>query len=207
MLKIKICGLRDPDNIQDILKLKPDYIGLIFYPQSRRFVGKKLDPLQVNSWKGVKKTGVFVNADLEQVQQIQADMHLDALQLHGEESPEFCRQLRRPGLELIKAFGVDDSIDWSGLTDYQDVVDYFLLDTRTAGYGGSGRSFSWDLLQDYPLDKPYFLSGGLSPENIAQAAAIEDPRLYGLDLNSGFEERPGFKDVSLLNNTLFEIRK
>lgn len=207
MLQIKVCGLRDPENIQAVIRLKVDYIGLIFYPGSKRYVGSDFNLNQIQNRNGVKKVGVFVNAPLEEVQKIVDTLALDAVQLHGQESPEYCRDLQGKGLEIIKAFGIDAEMDWTAVQTYQGVVDYFLWDTRTAGHGGSGRRFDWQVLKGYTLDIPYFLSGGLGPGNIQEALNIQDTRLYGLDLNSKFELRPGFKDIQLLDKTLLEIRK
>src|SRR5690606_22113395 len=116
------------------------------------------------------------------------DLRLGALQLHGNESPEVCRQLKEDtGLQLIKAFGIGSDFEWSKLTVYRDYVDFFLFDTQSAQYGGTGKKFDWGLLSSYALEKPYFLSGGINPDNIGGALVLEDARLYALDLNSGFE--------------------
>lgn len=201
MKKIKICGTKFPDNIGEVLTLKPDYIGFIFYPGSARFV-ESLEPKFVRDISGVVKTGVFVNEEADKIKQIIAEYGLGAVQLHGKESPDVCRELKDLRISVIKAFGIDETFDWPQLAAYQDAVDFFLFDTQTKQHGGSGKVFDWQLLAGYTLDTPYFLSGGISAENIESAANIKDERLHALDLNSKFEGRPGFKNITLLKNTL-----
>src|SRR5690606_10758416 len=125
----------------------------------------------------------------------------EAIQLHGDESPAYCRVLADRGVEIIKAFGLNDAFDWNTLVPYEEAVDYYLFDTKSAAYGGTGRTFDWGILETNPSDKPYFLSGGLSDENINEALRLKDGRLYGLDLNSQFEKEPGFKDIERLRKT------
>ncbi|SEN37758.1 phosphoribosylanthranilate isomerase [bacterium A37T11] len=193
--------MTDPENVKEVLALKPDYLGFIFYPGSKRF----LDPLQA-SWvkevPGVKKAGVFVNAGLEEILEITSALSLDAVQLHGSESPEICKELKSANFEVIKAIGLNEAFSWRSLEVYQDSVDNFLFDTASAQFGGTGKSFNWELLQKYPLQIPYFLSGGLDPENLFAAYSVDDHRLFALDLNSRFEERPGIKNISVLKKAL-----
>lgn len=198
--KIKVCGLTNRENILEVLGLQPDYIGFVFHEPSRRFIGK-LDPEWVSTLKGVKKTGVFVNRSLEEVSAAITAYGFQVVQLHGGESPVYCRALRGYGVEIIKAFGVDATHDWSAVLAYEDVVDYYLFDTRSAQYGGTGVAFDWKLLADYPSAKPYFLSGGLHHENIEEAIQLQDNRIYALDLNSRFETAPGIKDIESLKKT------
>jgi len=202
---IKICGLREPYNIDEILLLDPQYIGFIFYPSSARFVGE-LDHEYIKSLKNVKKTAVFVNASLEEIVTTVNKYQFDAIQLHGDESAAFCKNVKEnTGLELIKAFGIDSEFDFNQLEPYLLIVDYFLFDTKTSIYGGSGRVFNWDVLKAYPHDKPYFLSGGIDPDNFEAAYAFEDERLYAIDLNSRFESSPGIKNIILLKQALKKI--
>jgi len=204
-LKIKICGLRDPENIRDVLALQPDYIGFIFYPASKRFVGS-LDSGWVARLTGADKTGVFVNADEQQVTSLTKGYGFQAVQLHGNEDPEYCARLRTTGVTVIKALGIDEQFDWARLRGYEDAVDYFLFDTRSKQHGGTGVRFDWRLLAGYTSDKPFFLSGGLDAENIHEALKIGDNRLHALDLNSKFETVPGIKDIKLLKQTLRTIK-
>ena len=181
-------------------------MGFIFYPASKRYVGL-LDVDLLNSIpRSIKKTGVFVNEEGGIIVDTVKKYGLDAVQLHGDESPEFCSSLRTAldirsagaPVEIIKAFGIDPDFDFSRLQPYEDHIAYFLFDTQTAGYGGSGSSFDWEILRSYKGSKPYFLSGGIGPENIDRLMALEDPRLYAADLNSRFEIEPGMKDINRL---------
>ena len=202
--KIKICGLKHPDNIRDVMALQPDYIGFICYRGSRRFIDQ-LDPSWVTALQGVKKTGVFVDAPLSEVNEAIRQYGFQAVQLHGAETPAYCAELAGAGVEIIKAFGINEQFDWSTVTEYAASVDYFLFDTRSPQHGGTGKQFDWSLLAGYTGDTPYFLSGGIGPDNIADALQIDDPRCYALDLNSKFETAPGIKDITLLSNTLQTI--
>lgn len=210
---IKVCGMREPENIRELAELKPDYVGFIFYPHSKRFFGSPdpavLDPLGPD----IKRTGVFVNETMENIAAAVNRYRLDAVQLHGDESPEFCSSLikfldnmQRGKTELIKAFGITAGFDFSMLTEYDSYADYFLFDTRTASYGGSGEPFNWKLLANYTGTKPFFLSGGLSPENTGAIRALEQPALYGVDLNSRFETGPGIKDIAKLKLVFEELK-
>ena len=204
--KIKICGLKHPENIREVLALQPDYIGFIFYPASKRFIDQ-LDAAWVTGLKGVKKTGVFVNADVSQIAASIDRYGFQAVQLHGSESPEYCAALRqiREDVELVKAFGIGEHVDWAQLAAYEDVVDYYLFDTQSPIHGGTGVRFNWRLLDGYRYSKPFFLSGGIGSENIREALHLADDRLYALDLNSKFETEPGIKDIALLKRTLQTI--
>ncbi|VTP90030.1 phosphoribosylanthranilate isomerase [Sphingobacterium daejeonense] len=135
------------------------------------------------------------------------DLSLDAIQLHGSESPEMVVQLKeKTGLEIIKAFGIGENFDWSELKPYLENVDYFLFDSKSSAFGGTGQTFDWEKLRVYPFDKPYFLSGGLSLDNLNEAIGFTDHRLIGLDLNSKFEIEPGLKDIEKLKLALKIIR-
>ncbi|TCK84843.1 phosphoribosylanthranilate isomerase [Albibacterium bauzanense] len=199
---IKICGLREPSNIKEVLSLDPQYIGFVFYPSSSRFVGE-LDIEYIKGLKDVKKTAVFVNASLEEIVTVVNKYQFDAIQLHGHESVAFCKDVKEStGLEIIKAFGIDSEFDFNQLEPYLLVADYFLFDTKTSIYGGSGRVFNWDVLKRYPFDKRYFLSGGIDLDNFQDAYTFEDERLYAIDLNSRFESSPGIKNILLLKQAL-----
>ncbi len=202
--KIKICGLKHPDNIRDVMALQPDYIGFICYPGSKRFV-EELDANWVAGLHGVKKTGVFVDADIDEVKTAILHYDFQAVQLHGKETPAYCAELTYLGVEIIKAFGIDERFDWATLGTYEAGVDYYLFDTQSNQHGGTGKRFDWTLLAGYTANKPFFLSGGISAENMADALQLGDGRLYALDLNSRFETAPGVKDITLLKNTLQTI--
>lgn len=206
-IKVKVCGLKYPDNIAAVCSLDVDFIGFIFYDKSKRYVGHA-SKQYIGSLKQPIKVGVFVNADLTEICTKIDEFNLNMIQLHGNESPEFCKQLsRQTNLPLIKAFGIDHGFDWSILNPYTGIIDYFLFDTKSSSYGGTGVTFDWSQLNQYKLEDPYFLSGGLDADNIQQALAINDPRLYALDLNSKFEIEPGLKDINLLTHSINSIIK
>lgn len=203
-VKLKICGMKLPDNIQAVTNLKPDYLGFIFYRDSKRFV-EGVTPLFVKSLPAeIRKTGVFVNEELNRVAQLAVLYDLNAVQLHGQEPVKYCIALKGlladAGIQLIKAFGIDEHFDFNTLNAYANVVDYFLFDTQTSGHGGSGKTFDWSLLKNYTLNKAYFLSGGIAPDSVEQLKEINDPRLYAIDVNSRFELAPGLKDIDKLKD-------
>ena len=206
-MKVKICGLKFPGNIRAIAALKPDYMGFIFFPDSRRYVGKEFPATVIESITGdIKKVGVFVNAPLEEVMALQTAFSLDYIQLHGHESPEYCKQLNQKGVYLIKAFNLHEGFDFSVLEKYSPYCQYFLFDSPTASYGGSGKSFNWRILARYDLNIPFLLSGGLGPENIAEALSINHPMLHGMDLNSRLESEPGLKDIEKTRQMIEKIK-
>jgi len=195
--KLKICGMKDAQNIREVLSVKPDYLGFIFYKPSKRYVDN-LSPQFVKQLKGVKKVGVFVDEQPDVMKTVIDAYGLDAVQLHGHESPAVAETIKTLGVIVIKAFGIAAGFDWEQLAAYEKVVDYYLFDTKTVAHGGSGESFDWDLLKQYKGQLPYFLSGGLNPQNIAIANELDDTRLFALDVNSKFELQSGWKDVKLL---------
>lgn len=203
-IAIKVCGLNDPANIEEVISLNPQYIGFIFYPLSARFAGD-LNVDNLIAITNVKKTAVFVDASFEHIKDIVETYQFDAVQLHGNEHPSLCRDVKELGVEVIKAFGVDSEFDFGSLENYLPVTDYFLFDTKTPKHGGSGQTFDWEFLEMYPYSKPYFLSGGISPDNFNDAYNFWDERLYGLDLNSRFESSPGIKNTDLLKQ-IFKIK-
>ncbi|RFZ94204.1 phosphoribosylanthranilate isomerase [Mucilaginibacter conchicola] len=204
-MRIKVCGLKYKDNIEAVAGLKPDYMGFICYEKSPRFI-EGLDPEALfQQPEDIVKTGVFVNEDADVISKLIYKYKFDAIQLHGDESPEFCALFKHE-VEVIKAFGVDESFDFEQLEAYKNSVDYFLFDTKTPSHGGSGIAFDWTILNKYKLDVPFFLSGGLSTENIGEVTDIKHPAFYGVDLNSKFELSPGLKDIDKLKKTFFNVR-
>lgn len=196
-LKVKICGMKYRDNIQDVLRLPIDYMGFIFYDKSKRYV-EQLD-LSVFDNSSIQKVGVFVNNTPHDINKTADDFQLDGIQLHGSETPEQCTELKETGKFIWKAFGIDEQFDFSVLEPYKDVVDCFLFDTKSPQYGGTGQAFSWETLTKYKGDTPYLLSGGIGIENLSDALHIQDERLFGLDLNSKLEVKPGIKNINLVN--------
>ncbi len=192
--------MKDVQNIASLLELPADYIGLIFYAKSPRFAGN-LDP-QIFDQHDTAKVGVFVDQPLEEIVEKQQAFQLDAIQLHGQESPTFCQEVKNKGLTVWKAFGVNADFDFGILDAYSDVVDLFLFDTKTPTHGGSGNTFDWDLLDKYTGKTPYLLSGGIGVHNLAPALKRKDSRMVGLDLNSKLEIAPGLKDIDLVKKAL-----
>lgn len=195
-MKLKVCGMRSPDNIMALSQLVPDYMGFIFWEHSKRFVTSPTPDLP----DSIKKTGVFVDAALTYILDIAKQHQLKALQLHGDESPNFCQKLQTTGLEVIKAFAVDADFDFSVLETYESVCDYFLFDSKSELPGGNGSRFDWSILRDYPAVKPFFLSGGIGPADQGAIASIINLNLpiYAIDINSKFEREPGLKNIEII---------
>lgn len=201
---IKVCGLRDPDNIREIFDLSPDFAGFIFFPGSKRFVADPRTLTWINDLSDKPTiTGVFVNQSLSDIHRVMEELELDALQLHGHESPEYCHNLKRQGMLVIKSFGIHKDFRWSILEPYDDAVDMFLFDTASVQFGGTGKSFDWTLLDGYLGAAPFFLSGGIGP---GMRVWPKNPSFIGIDLNSRFELHPGMKDVQLLKSFMNEFR-
>jgi len=191
-MKFKVCGMRDKENISGLLALKPDYIGFIFYAQSKRFV---TDFPQIEIPSSVKKVGVFVNETIEEIIE-KANKHtLDFVQLHGDETPEYCSALAAKNIKIIKAFSVDENFDFSATKPFEKCVFLFLFDTKGNNYGGNGIKFNWELLQNYAGKTPFLLSGGISINDAAEIKKFKHPAFLGIDINSGFELEPGLKNI------------
>ncbi|MEO0899558.1 MAG: phosphoribosylanthranilate isomerase [Bacteroidota bacterium] len=199
-MKWKVCGLRHPENIDDILALEPDYVGFIFYVKSARYVGSTLDPAYAKMLDGVEKVGVFVNEEADAIDDAIDRFGLTMVQLHGKESPELCEEVKQMGVKVIKVFSIQNNeIDFDVLEEYETCTDYFLFDTKIKGkLGGTGQAFDWSILEEYPSNKPFFLSGGLSLLNIEEALKQRFPQLMAIDVNSKFEDRPGLKNLDKL---------
>lgn len=195
--KLKVCGMKLAANIAAVAALRPDYLGFIFYDKSPRLISDVSAELIKYIPAEIKTVGVFVDEELDVVKKKINLYQLKAVQLHGSESPGYCAALKSifGEIEVIKAFGVDGDFDFNVLKEYMDAVDFFLFDTKTKVHGGSGKTFDWKMLDNYKLDKPYFLSGGIDLQHAAAIKQIEDSKLYALDINSRFEVEPGVKDV------------
>ncbi|OJV39204.1 MAG: N-(5'-phosphoribosyl)anthranilate isomerase [Bacteroidales bacterium 36-12] len=204
-MKIKICGMRDKDNIIQILSLKPDFIGFIFYEKSPRFVNYLHDFSEIQFDSKVKKTGVFVNANEQEIMQKVKMYDLQAVQLHGNELPSLCNTLKARGLIVIKAIQIYSQEDFKEIDAYSSYIDYFLFDTKTKLYGGSGEKFDWSVLKEYKLETPFFLSGGLDIDDIDNIKQFNHPKLIGIDLNSKFELSTGIKDYNKLQKFIKQI--
>jgi phosphoribosylanthranilate isomerase len=203
---IKICGMREPANIAEVSDLYPELMGFIFYKASARYAGDTGEEIMNSIPAGISKTGVFVNADAREILQTAVKFSLDIIQLHGNETAGLCARLKSRGLGVIKSFSVGSDEDFSRCSEYISCTDYFLFDTPTIKYGGSGSRFDWKLLERYRYTHPFFLSGGISAEDAESIVALDHPSLAGIDLNSRFEISPGLKDVEKLRNFILQIR-
>ena len=201
-MNIKVCGLTQLKQLQQLDALNVAFAGLIFHKDSPRYVVGKIakDELKDADFD-LKKVGVFVNADYDEIMQMIDDYGLDVVQLHGDETPELCEELSDE-VEVIKAFSISDKItsidDMS--VDYDDVCDYYLCDTasKNGKVGGTGEKFDWKLVKKSKIEKPFFLSGGISLDDLELIKSFKHPDYFGIDVNSRFEKSPGIKDMALL---------
>jgi phosphoribosylanthranilate isomerase len=204
MVKLKICGMRDSSNIQEVEKLLPDYMGFIFYPPSPRYVGNDFQmPVGLNP--AIHRVGVFVNEHRDRIIELSARHNLSHVQLHGDEPVAVCAQLKKEGLGVIKVFRIGPDFDFSVTLPYKEAVDYFLFDTKGKYYGGNARVFDWSILEEYDQEVPFFLSGGMTVGNIQDAGRLKQMNLHALDLNSGVEDSPGIKNITLIEAVIRQI--
>ena len=214
-LSFKVCGMQQPGNMIQVAELQPDYMGFIFYDKSPRYFNDDLPEIPSE----IKKTGVFVNASIEEILQKVSRYNLNAVQLHGDETAGFCKdlkiELQKLGNtpEMIKVFSVGENFDFQDLKAFEGIVDYFLFDTKTALRGGSGKEFDWQILKEYPSNTPFFLSGGIGPEHGKAIAELKNhffrtgkpALLYAIDVNSKFELKPGLKKLKELKDFKTQI--
>lgn len=221
---IKVCGMRDAQNIREVSQLGVDMIGMIFYPKSPRYVEMQSshagiipdyakEDINIKSAKSPARVGVFVDDMVQNIVTRVVNYHLDYVQLHGNEPREMCENLRltldpdiRPGIKIIKAISVSDASDIQKYKEYVGTVDLFLFDTKCKTVGGSGQQFDWQVLEQYDGEVPFLLSGGIGPEDASRLHAFHHPKCIGIDLNSRFEIKPGVKDVEKLKGFLNEIQ-
>jgi phosphoribosylanthranilate isomerase len=207
MIKVKVCGLSDPLNVKEIAETKPDFMGFIFFRGSSRYVGEEPDRLLfLNVPDMISAIGVFVNEDPLKIINLAKHSGLGMIQLHGTESPDYCRYLSASGLKIIKAFSVFKDFDFEKIKQYMPGCDYFLFDTKSEKPGGSGRKFNWEKLKEYSLDKPFILSGGIGPEDSDLIKSIENRGFFAVDVNSRFETATGIKDVALVKTFIRSIK-
>lgn len=202
-MRLKICGMKYPENILEVGTLLPDYMGFIFWEKSARYFDGIIPELP----KSIKKVGVFVNASLDEILNHIEKYDLQAVQLHGNESVEFCENLKKntPKLiDIIKVFSILDTFDFGILNSYEKVCDFFLFDTKGKLPGGNGTTFDWKVLEQYPSTKPFFLSGGIGIEELDSINEILKTNLpiYAIDVNSKFEIEPGLKNIELCRDAL-----
>jgi len=204
-VKVKICGLTDLRDAFKAHELGADLVGFIFFKDSPRKVESEHARVMIEDLpKDLKKVGLFLNQDLDEVREKGKRCHLDFLQLHGDESPEYCRSLKKD-FKVIKSFKVKNISSFDAVDDYED-IDFLLFDTYIKGMpGGTGVSFNWDLLKGRTFKKPIFLAGGLKPENVEEAIKLARP--YAVDVASGVEKSPGKKDFKLLKEFIENAKK
>ena len=217
---IKVCGMREADNIRDVEALGIDMMGFIFWPKSSRYVSQRPDYLP----KRVKRVGVFVDEEPEQVRRLAGEYGLDYIQLHGHEMPEVISYLRTPALphpRIIKAFNISTAEDLLLTQPYEGLVDYFLFDAKGKSVGGNGEKFNWDVLEAYQGSTPFLLSGGIGPDDAERVNAFvrgdsfdersgkgerqSARKCIGIDLNSRFELAPGLKDITKLREFISNL--
>ena len=204
---IKVCGMRDGDNIRALEKLELDWMGFIFYPESPRYVpDEDMFCGAIQSCTKVR-VGVFVNESREEILRKVTKYRLDFVQLHGDESSDFCRRLQEDRCAVIKAFSISSKTDLQQTTAYEPFVEYFLFDTKGNKYGGTGRRFNWSVLEAYRGNVPFLLSGGIGAEHIADLLAFRHPSLAGIDLNSRFEVSPALKDVVMIEQFVYQMKR
>lgn len=201
-MKVKVCGITTVDGLKQLQEMNVAYAGLIFYPPSKRYAAEKLKS-ETTAIKNIaiNKVGVFVNESMDILKSYVAAYGLHAVQLHGDETPDYCGQLQNSNIIVIKVFRLKGNEDIDTLVaPYQNVCAYYLFDTDTAGYGGSGKSFNWSVLQKAGINKPFFLSGGIGAEDRDKIKSFSHPYFYAIDINSRFETEPGIKDMDKIKS-------
>lgn len=220
-LQVKVCGMKYRDNMEAVAALRPDYMGFIFWEPSKRFFTGDMGKIGAS----IQKVGVFVDAPLQEILQKVTQYDLQIVQLHGNENPEFCGLLKQQldhlsapttevmdsPVKIIKVFALDGHLDLGALNDFAPVSDFYLFDTKGPLPGGNGYGFNWELLNEYPGPKPFFLSGGIGPNDLEKLARfLQSPvskYCHALDVNSKFERRPGLKDINLLKTFIKNHRE
>ena len=204
-MRLKVCGMRDAENIRQLLALKPDYMGFIFFEKSPRYVGDDLDEDLLKSFpNSTQKVGVFVNAPIEYLKEQVRKYELNLVQLHGDESVDYVAELYTLGIRVIKVFSVGASFN-PELSRYKPFVEFFLFDTKGQARGGSGKTFDWNLLRNYDLNLPFFLSGGIGLENVGDLSSLEGLPVHAIDVNSRFEQAPGLKNIEMIRQLKNEL--
>ncbi len=209
-MRVKVCGVTQVEQLTMLPEIGATFAGLIFYPKSPRYVLRHMTTSQLKKETNTNKVGVFVNASIEEVLQMVDECRLHMVQLHGDESPKYCEKIA-DYISVVKAFRISDSdnIGWR-IREYMDVCDMFMFDTEGAGYGGTGKKFNWEKLNGVAVGKPYFLSGGLEPTDIAALKAFElkpeAKALFAIDINSRFEMLPGVKDMDMVKKFIQQLQ-
>jgi len=202
-VKIKVCGLKESNNIKQVIGLNVDFVGFIFYDKSARHVKLTNELIDTINNLKIKKIGVFVDENLNEVIRIKTLLSLDYIQLHGNESVAYCKHLLAHS-KIIKVFKVDDDFDFSVCEPFQ-FVDYFLFETKGKLKGGNGIKFNWQKLENYKLKTPFFLSGGIRAKDVNELLMLNHPKLAVVDVNSGFEIQAGIKNIEQLKKFKNEL--
>ena len=198
--------MRNQSNIEDLVKLKPDYIGFIFYPKSKRFVGELItDEIQALIPVYIQKVGVFVDEPFDNLLEKFRSNKLDMIQLHGSELPGYCERLKKLDIPVIKVFSIDSDFDFDTVKPFNPFCDYYLFDTAGDLRGGTGIKFDWNLLSEYKGETPFLLSGGISPEDVESIKEINHPKFAGVDINSKFEISPGLKSLVMVSSFVHKL--
>ena len=205
-MEIKVCGITNAHDINALKNMNINRLGFIFYDKSPRNVSDLSLEKDLKDFPSrIKKVGVFVNEEVSFIKKQIDRFSLDAIQLHGNESPEFCNTFKKE-IEVIKAFSIKDENSLLDCSKYLDSCDYFLFDTYTPNYGGSGLNFDWSILHNYKLSKPFFLSGGIDLSSLDEIKRISNPFLCGIDVNSKFEIKPGIKDINKIHELIKQLK-
>ena len=209
-MSIKVCGITTMKQLQQLDGLEVAFAGLVFYKKSLRYVGDKISSEELSDADlDIKKVGVFVNAEFDEIMETVEEYGLDVVQLHGDETPYLCKQISNE-VETIKVFRIDDKSDTLMdfiLKDYDDVCDYYLFDTAAKnGFGGTGKKFDWKQIAESKIEKPFFLSGGIGPDDAMLVKKFKHPDYYGVDINSRFEKEPGIKDMAMVLQFIHSLK-
>ncbi|WP_143961566.1 phosphoribosylanthranilate isomerase [Litoribacter populi] len=206
---IKVCGLRDIENVNSLLEnCSPDLLGMIFYSKSPRFIGDTVHKNNLFSSHAQKRIGVFVDSPFSEILKKVQEFELDGVQLHGNEGADFVKNIKEAlDVTVIKVFRIGKTLDLEVLRPFEGLAEYFLFDTETSSFGGSGERFDWQLLEGYDLQTPYLLSGGISAEDAEELVDFQkrNPKMAGIDINSRFELEPGIKDVDMVKTFMEKL--
>jgi len=208
-MKIKVCGMRNVNNIAKLIKVQPNFIGFIFHRKSPRNV--EIIP-SVKIPNSIKKVGVFVNKEIAFINAKIQDFRLDFVQLHGKETSDFCKKLetyfkeKELNTKIIKAFNINNEFDFTKIKEYEPFCEFFIFDAFGKKAGGNGITFNWELLQNYHGKTPFLLSGGINETMVEEIKKIDHPKFIGVDINSGFEIEPALKNIKLIKTFINGIR-
>ena len=209
-MRVKVCGMTQPDQVEALAGMGAMFAGFIFYPKSPRYVFRHMTTTQIRKVNTINKVGVFVNAPIEEVLHLVDECRLHMVQLHGDEPPKYCEKIA-DYVSVVKAFRLsdNDSVEWM-IKPYMDVCDMFMFDTMGAGYGGTGKKFDWSVLRNSTIGKPFFLSGGIEPGDEQELMTFaQEPvakALFAIDINSKFEVSPGVKDMEKVKGFIDKLK-